>query len=41
MAKTIKKFQSPNKNYVIRLKNDKSIKKDSKGKSRKDKSKKN
>ena len=40
MAKTIKKFQSPNKNYVIKLKNDKSIKKDSKGKSRKDKSKK-
>ena len=32
MAKTIKKFQSPNKNYVIRFKNDKSIKKDSKGK---------
>ena len=35
MAKTIKQIQSPNKNYVIRLKNDKSIKKGSKGESSK------
>ena len=32
MGKTIKQFSSPNKNYIIKFKNDKSVKKNTKGK---------